>query len=126
MGERLGGDASLMMNQVSSLRPEFGLDLSEPKSSPVDEIARLTLENEQLKIDRNQLQKQLNTALKKKPFDYVGINTSSNEGKTERENSFSYGFTFRRHDGYLLDWRDRKQHIHQSRKRRPIRRNKRD
>lgn len=76
----LAVEQGLMLPNAPPIGLEFGMDMTGQEAAALDEVSRLTLENEQLKIDRNQLQKQLNNAMKKKPLDFATINTTPTEG----------------------------------------------
>ena len=68
-----------MLPNAPAIGLEFGLDVTGQETTAFDEVSKLTLENEQLKIERNQLQKQLNSAMKKKPVDFASFGMKSGE-----------------------------------------------
>ena len=77
----LGAEPGLLLPNAPPIGLEFGVGVQDQDaSSTFDEISKLRVENEQLKIERNQLQKQLNNAMKKKPLDFATISTTPSEG----------------------------------------------
>eukprot|EP00210_Caulerpa_lentillifera_P004078 g3891.t1 len=72
-------------NLLMPTAPTGGLDLSMGMTGgssgrmESEMMSRLVLENDRLRTERNQLQKQITSMKSKKPLDYTAINTSSSE-----------------------------------------------